>query len=103
MRAKMRGTALAPRLSVHTSNKHFYVQAIDDEKGKTLAASFDTQIAGASKLSKRERARAVGEDIATKLGKVKKIKKVIFDRGERKYAGNIRVLADAAREAGLKF
>ena len=103
MRAKVRGTALAPRLSVHASNKHFYAQAIDDEKGKTLAASFDKQINGAAKLSKSERARAVGGDIAAKLAKEKKIKKVVFDRGGRKYAGNIRALADAAREAGLEF
>ena len=103
MRARISGTAIAPRLSVHVSNKHFYVQAIDDGKGETLTASFDKQIAGAAKLSKSERARAVGRDIAEKLSKEKKIKKVVFDRGERKYAGSVRVLAEAAREAGLSF
>ena len=88
---------------MHVSNKHFYAQAIDDEKGRTLAASSDKHIAEAAKLPKKERARAVGKDIAAKLSKEKKIKKVVFDRGERKYAGNVRALADAAREGGLIF
>ncbi len=103
VRAKIAGTALAPRLSVHVSNKHFYAQAIDDEKRKTLAASSDKQITEAAELSKKERARIVGLDIAAKLLKGKKIKNAVFDRGGKRYAGNVRVLADAAREAGLNF
>ncbi len=90
IRAKIAGTAERPRLSVFRSAKYIYVQAIDDEKGATLA------------FAKGEDSKKVGSEIAEKLGK-KKIKKVVFDRGGFAYHGRIKDLADAAREGGLEF
>ena len=103
VRTKMRGTAKIPRLSLHVSNKHYYVQAINDEKGVTVASSGEKKIHGVEKMLKREKAQAIGRDIARQLREEKKIKKVVFDRGSRRYAGNVKLLADAAREAGLVF
>ncbi len=100
VRAKISGTAKRPRLSVFKSNKYVYVQLIDDEKAKTLAASSSKEIA--DKKTMTEQAKFVGEDIAKKAIE-KKIKTVVFDRGGYLYSGRIKVLADAAREAGLKF
>ena len=103
VRAKIKGSQQTPRFSVFVSNKHFYAQLIDDEQGRTLASSSDRKIEGNAKKSSEERARFVGADIAEKAQKEKKIKKVVFDRGGRKYAGNIKILADSARESGLEF
>ncbi|KPJ54920.1 50S ribosomal protein L18 [Parcubacteria bacterium DG_72] len=92
VRAKIKGTNKVPRLCVFRSNKYIYVQLIDDETGKTLASA-------SSELKKADK---VGKDIAKKAEELK-IKKVVFDRGGYKYHGRIKALADAAREAGLKF
>mgnify|MGYP001594640557 CR=1 FL=1 len=100
IRAKIRGTAEVPRLSLYTSNKHFYAQVINDDKGVTLAFSSDTKVSGGKKIPKRAIAETIGRDIATQLGKGRK---VVFDRGSKKYTGNVKVLADAARTAGLVF
>jgi large subunit ribosomal protein L18 len=94
-----------PRLSVHRSSKHIYVQLIDDVKGQTLAAAssleegFRTSLkTGADKAA----AAAVGRLIAERALKAN-IKDVVFDRGSYLYHGRIKALADAAREGGLKF
>ena len=100
IRAKIRGTAEVPRLSLYTSNKRQYVQVVDDDAGVTLASSSDTKISVGKKMSKRESAAAIGRDIAAQLGKGKRI---VFDRGSKKYTGNVKILADAAREGGLVF
>ena len=92
VRARIKGTIKIPRLCVFRSNKYIYVQLINDEIGKTLASS-------KSDLKKADKA---GKDIAKKAEGLK-IKKVVFDRGGYKYHGRIKALADAAREAGLKF
>jgi len=92
IRSKIIGTALVPRLAVFKSNKYIYAQLIDDEKGTTLAHS----------SSDKQGATEVGRDIAKKA-KVKNIEKVVFDRGGFSYNGNIKILASAAREEGLKF
>lgn len=99
IRAKVSGTASAPRLAVFRSARHISAQLIDDEKGLTLVASGDVKEAKGTKL---ERAQAVGTDIATKA-QAKKITKVVFDRGGFLYAGRVKALADAARAAGLQF
>jgi large subunit ribosomal protein L18 len=78
------------RLSVYKSNKYIYAQVIDDDKGVTLAASHGKD------------AVKVGEDIAKK-SIAKKVKEVVFDRGNFKYHGNVKALAEAARGGGLKF
>ncbi len=99
VRSKISGTAEKPRLSVFRSNKSIYAQLIDDITGKTIVSASDVK---ESNGTNSERAAVVGKKIA-EAAKLKKIKAVVFDRGGYSYAGRIKVLADAAREAGLKF
>ena len=101
VRAKISGTAEAPRLCVYRSNKHIEAQIIDDVKGVTLVASASTTL----KLengSNIDAAKLVGKDIAEKA-LAKQIKKVVFDRSGYVYHGRVKALAEAAREAGLEF
>ena len=101
VRAKISGTSDTPRLVVFRSNKHIEVQVIDDTKGVTLASasSLGLKLANGSNV---EAAKKVGEEIA-KVCKAKGIEKVVFDRGGYLYHGRVAVLADSAREGGLKF
>lgn len=99
IRAKVKGTAERPRLAVYRSNRFVYAQLINDESGTTLAASDTRTMKGSGA---RERARAVGKDIAEKASKLG-VSKVVFDRGGFFYTGVIKDLADSAREAGLTF
>ncbi len=89
-----------PRLTVYRSLSHIYAQIIDDEAGRTLAAS--STLALGVKGNKTEAAKQVGADIARKAAE-KGIKQVVFDRGAYKYHGRVKALAEAAREAGLEF
>ena len=103
IRKKIVGTAKKPRLSVFRSNAEIYVQLIDDANGTTLASasSRDKDIA-AQKVAKSEKSKLVGAAIARKaidLG----LNDVIFDRGGNLYHGRVKAVAEAAREAGLKF
>ncbi|HTL09771.1 MAG TPA: 50S ribosomal protein L18 [Chitinophagaceae bacterium] len=103
IRKKIVGTAQKPRLSVFRSNAEIYVQLIDDANGTTLAAasSRDKDIA-AQKVAKSEKSKMVGAAIARKaidLG----LQDVVFDRGGNLYHGRVKAVAEAAREAGLKF
>ena len=100
VRNKISGTATCPRMSVFRSNKQIYVQVIDDLSGKTLAAA--SSLGMTEKMPKKEQAAKVGELIAKKAQEAG-IKSVVFDRGGFIYQGKIQALADAAREAGLKF
>ncbi len=105
IRNKINGTAQQPRLAVFRSNKHIYAQIIDDVAGNTLAAASTVEKDIADKVeftSTVEGAKAVGEAIAKKALE-KGISEVVFDRGGYVYHGKIQALADAAREAGLKF
>ena len=97
-RTKVFGNATRPRLAVYKSLKNISVQAIDDSAGKTLASAKDTSLKG----TRVERAREVAKEIAKALID-KKITEAIFDKRHHKYHGLIKELADAAREAGLKF
>ncbi len=99
IRAKVVGVELRPRLSVFRSNKFIYAQIIDDQKGATLVSASDVKTLKGTKL---ERAKMVGEEIA-KAALAKKINEVVFDRNGFKYTGRIKLVADAARTAGLKF
>ncbi|HOT14933.1 MAG TPA: 50S ribosomal protein L18 [Bacteroidales bacterium] len=98
------GTAEKPRMTVFRSNKQIYVQCIDDSQGITLlaASSLQKEIAEASKGKKIDQAQLVGKKIA-ELCKQKGIAEVVFDRNGYLYHGRVKVLADAAREGGLKF
>jgi len=101
VRAKIVGTAKAPRLCVFRSNSHIYAQLIDDNSKKILAQANDIKIKAKGK-KKIDLAAEVGTMIA-KLAQEKKIDTVIFDRGGFKYHGRIKSLAEGARQGGLKF
>jgi large subunit ribosomal protein L18 len=104
VRAKIKGTKERPRLCVFRSNRHIYAQLIDDGEGRTLisASDFELETKKNKKAVKSELAKEVGKLVAQKAA-AKKIKEVVFDRGGYKYHGRVRALAEAAREAGLKF
>lgn len=101
VRALVSGTAERPRMSVFRSNNYMYVQLIDDNANVTLASANDMSDKK-SKVTKMEGSIAAGKAIA-KAAQVKGINAVVFDRNGFKYAGRVKALADAAREAGLKF
>ena len=98
--AKIRGTAESPRLSVFRSNKAIYAQIIDDTKGNTLAAANSRQVAKGN--LKIEDSKKVGLKVA-EVAKAAGIEKVVFDRSGYRYHGNVKALAEGAREGGLKF
>ena len=102
IRSKVSGTAERPRLAVKKSLKHIYAQVIDDAAGKTIASASSRDKDSSTKGANAAAAKAVGALIAKKA-KDKGIKRVVFDRGGYLYHGNIKALADAARENGLKF
>lgn len=95
------GTATKPRLSVYRSNKEIYAQIVDDVNGVTLA-SVSSRDKDIKANSKSEAATAVGKAIAEKATKAG-LETVAFDRNGYLYHGRVKVLAEAAREAGLKF
>ena len=97
------GTSERPRLSVFRSVKHIYAQIIDDTTGKTLvSANSDEKAAGLKHGGNKTAAAAVGKSIAAKAT-ARGITQVAFDRNGFLYHGRVKALADAAREAGLKF
>lgn len=107
VRAKVVGTAQRPRLSVFRSNCHIYAQLIDDAAGNTIAAVSTKQKAVATELSgkqgsNQQAAQLIGKTIAAQA-LAKGISSVCFDRGSYRFHGRVKALADAAREAGLKF
>jgi large subunit ribosomal protein L18 len=100
VRKKLRGDAERPRMTVSKTNRHIFVQVIDDVEQKTLV-SFGTQSKGEKSKKSKESAKLVGQKIA-ELAKDANIEKVVFDRGRHKYHGLIAGLVDAARESGLQ-
>ncbi|GAA1915444.1 50S ribosomal protein L18 [Streptomyces sodiiphilus] len=103
IRKRISGTAERPRLVVTRSNRHVVAQIIDDVQGHTLASasSLDASVRG-SEGDKSAQAKQVGALVAERA-RAAGIEAVVFDRGGNRYAGRIAALADAAREAGLKF
>lgn len=99
IRAKVKGTALRPRISVFKSNRRLYAQLINDEEGKTLAAF---SLAAVNGKKAAEKARDVGKELALRAKK-SFIEKAVFDRGGYSYTGAVKELAEGAREGGLKF
>ena len=100
IRKNLSGTATTPRLSIYRSNKAIYAQIIDDSIGNTLVSASTHELN--AKSNNIESASSLGKLIAKKALD-KKIEEVVFDRSGYKYHGRIKALADAAREAGLKF
>lgn len=105
VRNKLRGTADRPRLSVFRSHKHIYCQVIDDLEGRTIAAAStrDADLRDQVKYGgNKDAAAVIGKAVAEKV-LATGVKAIRFDRGSCKYHGRVAALADAAREAGLKF
>ena len=100
IRSRVSGTSECPRLAVFRSNKYMYAQLIDDTKGVTLASASDISLD--EKMTKINRAITVGKKLGEEAKK-NKITTIVFDRGGFSYRGRVKALADAAREAGLKF
>lgn len=107
VRKRLAGTSERPRLNVFRSLNHIYAQVIDDTKGVTLvsASSVDAGVREAGDVkgkNKTEQAKVVGKVVAERALQAG-ITQVVFDRGGYKYHGRVKALADASREAGLKF
>lgn len=104
VRAKISGTSGRPRLAVFRSLSHIYVQVIDDESATTLvsASTLESALRDKRAGTKTEQAKLVGKTLAERA-RAKGIETVVFDRGGFLYHGRLAALADAAREAGLKF
>ncbi len=105
IRKKIFGTAQRPRLTVFRSNRHIYIQIIDDLKGHTLvsASTQDSELSEQlGELDKKGAAVEVGK-LAARRAKDKGIEQVVFDRNGYIYHGRVAAIADGAREAGLQF
>ena len=100
IRQQISGTPERPRLSVFKSNKNIYAQLIDDLKGHTIAAASTRELEVSNATV--ETSKSVGTKLAEKA-KEAGITEVVFDRGGNKYHGQIKALAEGAREGGLKF
>jgi large subunit ribosomal protein L18 len=98
VRTKIKGISNRPRLSVYRSNKNIYAQIVDDTKGTTLASASSLKL----KETGAKAAEKVGSNIAKSATK-KGTKTVVFDRGQYKYHGQIKALAESARKNGLEF
>ena len=105
VRKRVEGTASRPRLCIFRSLSHIYAQVIDDESGRTLVAASDLEKEARASVDgtrKTGRAALVGKLVGQRALQ-KGIKEIVFDRGGYKYHGRVKALAEAAREAGLKF
>ncbi len=101
IRKKLAGTAAKPRISVYKSNRHMYVQAIDDETGRTIAAASSLEKGSGLKQSVDD-AGKLGELMGQRLAG-KKIQRAVFDRNGYPYHGIVRSIADGIRKAGIQF
>jgi large subunit ribosomal protein L18 len=101
VRAKVRGTAERPRLSVFRSNRGIQAQLVDDVKGHTVAAVnwVETDL---KSLARMEQAKKAGELLAERA-RAAGVETCVFDRGGYRYHGKVKALADGAREGGLRF
>jgi large subunit ribosomal protein L18 len=102
VRGKIRGTAERPRLAVFRSNKGIFAQLVDDDAGKTLAASSWLDLPKSFKGDKTEQASEVGKRLADSAKKAG-VEAVVFDRGGYLFHGRVKALAEGAREGGLSF
>lgn len=103
VRAKIKGTGERPRVSVFKSNKHVFIQFIDDKSGKTILSSkIMSDKKSKMKGTKTHKAGKTAEMLAEKA-KEAGVKEVVFDRGGFKYHGRVKAVADSLRKGGLKF
>jgi large subunit ribosomal protein L18 len=101
VRAKIRGSAERPRLSVYRSNRGVFAQLIDDDAGKTLASVSWTE-PDLRKLGTMEQAKKAGAQLAERAKKAG-VETCVFDRGGYRFHGRVAAIAEGAREGGLKF
>jgi large subunit ribosomal protein L18 len=101
VRAKIRGSAERPRISVFRSNRGLFAQLIDDDSGRTLVSVNWTE-AELRSLGRMEQAKRAGELLAQRAS-ANGVQDVVFDRGGYQYHGRVRALAEGAREGGLRF
>jgi large subunit ribosomal protein L18 len=101
VRARIRGNAERPRLSVYRSNRGVFAQLIDDDAGRTLASVSWTE-ADLRKLESMEQAKRVGQLLAER-GKSAGVETCVFDRGGYRFHGRVAAIAEGAREGGLRF
>jgi large subunit ribosomal protein L18 len=101
VRAKVRGTAERPRISVFRSNRGIFAQLIDDDSGRTLASVnwTEPELRGLGPMEQATRAGGLLADRAKAAG----VDSSVFDRGGYQYHGRVKALADGAREGGLAF
>ena len=102
IRKRMTGTQERPRMSVFRSNKHVYVQVIDDSTGVSIVSASNVEAEFKGLKNNVENAEKIGEAIGKRL-LAKKIKTVVFDRNGYLYHGIVKSIADGARKSGLKF
>jgi large subunit ribosomal protein L18 len=104
-RKRLVGTIERPRLCVHRSSKHIRAQVVDDHAGRTLAyaSSLDKEVRSIIKGGGNIAASKVVGKIIAERARAKGVEQVVFDRGGYQYHGRVQALAEAAREAGLKF
>jgi len=104
IRKRINGTNERPRMTVFRSNKQIYVQLVNDLTGETVvsASSKNKEVADMKNINKSEQAKLVGKLVAER-SLAKGINSVVFDRNGYLYHGRIRLLAESAREGGLKF
>jgi len=104
-RKAIAGTAERPRLSVHRSARHIRAQVIDDQSARTVvsASSLDKEVRQLIKGGGNIAASKVVGKVIAERARAKGVEKVVFDRGGYQYHGRVQALAEAAREAGLKF
>ncbi|ADK80105.1 50S ribosomal protein L18 [Sediminispirochaeta smaragdinae] len=102
IRKRINGTAVLPRMSVYRSNRHLYVQVIDDLAGNTIASVSTMESAFKGLKPTVENGAKIGQEIGERLKK-KKIEKVVFDRNGYLYHGVVKSIADGARKAGIQF
>jgi large subunit ribosomal protein L18 len=103
IRKKVTGSKIRPRMAVCFTNENIHVQFIDDDAGVTLAAASTVSKTVAKDVAANVKGAKIIGELAAKKALDKGIKEVVFDRGGMRYHGKVKALADAAREAGLKF
>ena len=104
-RKTLSGTTERPRLCVHRSSRHIRAQVVDDTTGRTIvsASSLDPEVRGSIKFGGNVAASKVVGKVIADRARAKGVEQVVFDRGGYQYHGRVQALAEAAREAGLKF